>query len=85
MRDGDPHGTAEIEAVVVESGRRRSHVGIQVCRGPGTLRILLTRPYRAAGRTVEVPLDDVESIRPAGQDPPAEPGFGHTSSGIDTA
>jgi hypothetical protein len=67
MQGEDPHGTAEIEAVVVESGRRKSHIGIQVCRGPGTLRILLTRPYRSAGRTVEVPLDDVESIRPAGE------------------
>lgn len=45
-----------------ETGNQREYVGIEVCRGPGVMRMLLTRPYGMAGRTVSLPLDRVESI-----------------------
>lgn len=45
-----------------EEGAQREYVGIEVCRGPGVMRVLLTRPYRLAGQTVSVPLDHIESI-----------------------
>lgn len=45
-----------------EEGNHREYVGIEVCRGPGVMRVLLTRPYRLAGQTVNVPLEQVDSI-----------------------
>lgn len=53
----------EIQVEVADdAGNHREYVGIEVCRGPGVLRVLLTRPYGMAGRTISVPLDDVESV-----------------------
>ena len=54
-----PVRTPEVE-VVDENGR--TYIGTQVCRGPKSLRLLRTRPYAVAGRTVEVPLDTIRSI-----------------------
>lgn len=45
-----------------DGGAHREYIGIEVCRGPGVMRMLLTRPYRMAGRTVNVPIDHVESV-----------------------
>lgn len=53
---------------IVESedgGEQRTYVGVTVCRGPGQVRLVLTRPYHEAGRVVEIPLHKVESATPA--------------------
>jgi hypothetical protein len=54
-----------MEAVVetLEEGQRRVHTGITVCEGPGTYRLVLTRPYHEAGRVVEIPRSEIRSIR----------------------
>lgn len=53
----------EIQVEVSEDGgNRREYVGIEVCRGPGVMRVLLTRPYGMAGQTVSVPLEQIESV-----------------------
>lgn len=45
-----------------EGGNRREYVGIEVCRGPGVMRMLLTRPYGMAGQTISVSLEQVASV-----------------------
>lgn len=53
----------EIQVEVSEDGgNRREYVGIEVCRGPGVMRVLLTRPYGMAGQTISVPLEQVDSV-----------------------
>lgn len=53
----------EIQVEVSEDGGdRREYVGIEVCRGPGVMRVLLTRPYGMAGQTISVPLEQVDSV-----------------------
>lgn len=53
----------EIQVEVSEDGGNcREYVGIEVCRGPGVMRVLLTRPYGMAGQTVSVPLEQIESV-----------------------
>lgn len=53
----------EIQVEVSEEGEnRREYVGIEVCRGPGVMRVLLTRPYGMAGQTVSVPLEQIDSV-----------------------
>jgi hypothetical protein len=51
-------------------------VGIPVCKGPATYRLMLTWPEEHEGRIVEIPREDIESIstvpdRPRGADPAA--------------
>ena len=65
-----------MEAIVKseDDGEQRTHVGVAVCRGPGQVRLVLTRPYHEAGRVVEIPRNEVDSIELAptanlGQDP----------------
>lgn len=48
-----------------DDGEHRTYVGVAVCRGPGQVRLVLTRPYHEAGRVVEIPLHKVESTTPA--------------------
>jgi hypothetical protein len=48
--------------VVERDGENRNLFGIPVCEGPGAVRLVVTRPYHEAGRIIEIPLDDVESI-----------------------
>ena len=58
-----------MEAVVTaeNDGDVECYVGLKVCEGPGTYRLVLTRPYHHAGRIVEIPscriasVDEVES------------------------
>lgn len=44
--------------VATETGSR-SYTGHIVCRGPGTMDMLLTEPFSVAGRSVQFPLADV--------------------------
>jgi hypothetical protein len=67
-----------MEAIVKseDDGKLRTHVGVAVCRGPGLVRLVLTHPYHRAGRVVEIPRHQVESLEPApratlGDDPTA--------------
>lgn len=60
---------------IVESeddGEQKTHVGVTVCRGPGQVRLILTRPYHEAGRVVEIPLEKIESATPARPTPLGE-------------
>lgn len=45
-----------------ENGSSQTLVGITICRGPGRFRMVLTRPYHEAGRIVEIPHQDIESV-----------------------
>lgn len=40
------------------------HVGLTICEGPGSFRLVLTRPYHEAGRIVEIPRKSIESVTP---------------------
>lgn len=63
-----------MEAIVKseDDGQHRTHVGVTVCQGPGQFRLVLTRPYHEAGRVVEIPRDEIESVEPAPQGPLGE-------------
>lgn len=56
-----------MEAVVetTENGTIRTHVGITVCKGPGLLRLLLTKPYHQAGQVVEIPHSQITEVTQA--------------------
>lgn len=61
-----------------DDGKSTTHVGITICRGPGRYRMVLTHPYHAAGRIIEIPTDDIASIQPVspgtlGEDPKPAP------------
>jgi hypothetical protein len=45
-----------------DDGKSTTHVGITVCEGPGSYRMVLTRPYHEAGRIVEIPTSEIASI-----------------------
>lgn len=51
----------------------KSHVGVPVCEGPKTYRLMLTWPYSEEGRIVEIPLRDIESVAEARGGPLKEP------------
>ncbi len=56
------------------NGQTQTRVGIPVCTGPGSYRLLVTWPERSEGRIIEIPQDEIESIsdvetRPRGQQP----------------
>ncbi len=55
-----------------DDGGHRTYVGVAVCRGPGQVRLVLTRPYHEAGRIVEIPQDKVESVARAPMTPLGE-------------
>lgn len=62
-----------------DDGEQRTYVGVTVCRGPGQLRLVLTRPYHEAGQIVEIPRDKVESVTrvpmtPLGEEPQSPDG-----------
>lgn len=64
----------EIEVIAQDdTGDERSHVGLELCRGPGVVRLLLTRPFRKAGQIVEIPFDEVESLRQVASGPYGKP------------
>ena len=55
-------------------GRTQTRVGIPVCTGPASYRLLVTWPERSKGRIIEIPRDEIESIsevgtRPRGRQP----------------
>lgn len=58
-----------MEAIVKseDDGENRTYVGVTVCRGPGQVRLVITRPYHEAGRVVEIPKHKVQSVQPAPQ------------------
>lgn len=49
--------------IETETGSR-SYTGHIVCRGPGTMEMLLTEPFSMAGRCVQFPLEQVRSEEP---------------------
>lgn len=49
------------------------HVGITVSKGPGTYRLLLTRPYSDEGQVIEIPLEEIETVDQAREGPPDRP------------
>jgi len=57
-------GAMEAMVRTKEDGESQILVGITICRGPGRFRMVLTRPYHEAGRIVEIPRQDIESVEP---------------------
>lgn len=49
------------------------HVGITVSKGPGTYRLLLTRPYCDEGQVIEIPLEEIVEVDQAREGPLEEP------------
>ena len=47
---------------VKNDGEGKVMVGVTVCEGPKTYRLLLTHPHQAEGRIVDIPRADIESI-----------------------
>ena len=45
-----------------DDGGSKVMVGVTVCEGPNTYRLLLTHPHQAEGRIVDIPRSDIESI-----------------------
>jgi hypothetical protein len=45
-----------------QNGHTETYVGLTICEGPGTCRLILTRPYHQAGRIVEIPNSTVTAI-----------------------
>ncbi|MGA7270242.1 MAG: hypothetical protein WB239_04145 [Acidimicrobiia bacterium] len=45
------------------------HVGITVSKGPGTYRLLLTRPYIDEGQVIEIPLEEITEVEEAREGP----------------
>lgn len=55
-------------------GRTLTRVGIPVCTGPASYRLLVTWPERNEGQIIEIPREEIESIseaesRPRGRQP----------------
>lgn len=60
--------------VVKRDGRTLTRVGIPVCTGPASYRLLVTWPEPNEGRIIEIPREEIESIsaiesRPRGRQP----------------
>ncbi|CAN5865976.1 hypothetical protein BH23ACT4_BH23ACT4_10010 [soil metagenome] len=59
---------------IKSGGRTQTRVGIPVCTGPASYRLLVTWPERNEGQIVEIPREEIESIsevepRPRGRQP----------------
>lgn len=54
-------------------GRTQTRVGIPVCTGPASYRLLVTWPERNEGRIIEIPRDEIESISEVAMRPRGEP------------
>jgi hypothetical protein len=71
----------EMEEQVIQlkrEGETETRVGIPVCTGPVSYRLLITWPERNEGRIVEIPVEEIESIstaesRPRGKAPSIPP------------
>lgn len=55
-----------------------TYTGHIVCRGPGTMEMLLTQPFGLAGRTVQFPVRSVVEERPEPDPSPDEEPHGST-------
>jgi hypothetical protein len=66
---------SEIEQVIQlkRDGKTETRVGIPVCTGPASYRLLVTWPERNEGRIIEIPRDEIESISEAGARPRGRP------------
>lgn len=58
---------------IKDEGKTKVLVGLTVCEGPETYRLLLTRPHRKEGQIVEIPRDAIESIKQVETGPRGEP------------
>lgn len=58
---------------VKRDGRVLTRVGIPVCTGPASYRLLVTWPERNEGRIIEIPRDEIESISEVGTRPRGRP------------
>lgn len=55
--------TDEVQVVVRNNdGEEKIYVGLEVSNGPAMMHLILTRPYPAAGRTIDIPCEQVVSI-----------------------
>ena len=59
---------------MVDDGQAKVRVGLPVCEGPGTYRLLLTHPHQVEGQILEIPRDQIEAVerlspRPRGDVP----------------
>ena len=54
-------------------GKTETRVGIPVCTGPASYRLLVTWPDRNEGRIIEIPRDEIESISEVGARPRGRP------------
>jgi hypothetical protein len=60
-------------AIEVKDGNDiKTHIGLTVCEGPLTYRLMLTRPYQEEGRIIEIPIESIESISDVGWGPLGE-------------
>jgi hypothetical protein len=50
-----------VTVTITIDGEPRTYTGHIVCRGPGTMDMLLTEPFSVAGRTVQFPVTSVVS------------------------
>lgn len=50
-----------VTVTIAVDGGPRSYTGHVVCRGPGTMDMLLTEPFPLAGRSVQFPVASVIS------------------------
>ncbi len=66
-----------VTVTITIDGGPRTYTGHIICRGPGTMDMLLTEPFSLAGRTVQFPLASVISeVRRTG----AQPSVGTSAS-----
>ncbi|MEX1038376.1 MAG: hypothetical protein WDZ96_05950 [Acidimicrobiia bacterium] len=66
---------SETEQVVQlkRNGKTETRVGIPVCTGPASYRLLVTWPERNEGRIIEIAKDEIESISQADSRPRGRP------------
>ena len=50
-----------------KQGESMRRVGVPVCKGPATYRLMLTWPEEREGRIIEIPHDEIEAILPANE------------------
>lgn len=55
--------TDEVQVVVRnDDGEDELFVGLEVSNGPAMMHLILTRPYPEAGRTIDIPCEQVVSV-----------------------
>jgi hypothetical protein len=48
--------------VHTKNGSVASYVGLEICEGPGVMRLLLTWPYERSAEIVEIPVEKIQSV-----------------------